>query len=734
MFCLPGELFQEHGRNAEGMAAYTCRRGHDSCHSKDGKTGQAPLLLLLPAILLISLLLSGSGTAGDIIGLDASWQVTERGMDSEEENSSSYNQRYHLQWNPRITRALSMDTDMNYSRYWTTGRGTREIISPALNLLLQNDLFLMQFNGYVTETRNSDRRDLSDHTWEALLKSNWDTLYRPSLSMIVGRNQLGDSEEVPLTDSEREWYEFIAQWERERLQTYYSYYSQVLTDYVEGTEYDEGRHFGRIDYSRFFLDRRGQFSISEQITDSTTDFTAVAGEGETVNIAVSLSQGLAGIDPTPEQGSLPGNPALIDGNRNTTAFVIELQQTANLGIKTDLQRVDVLHVYTGELDPLFVDDTSGLRWDLYTSRDNIDWRRTRVNVPTTYNRDEFRYEVDVSGTEDIYLKLVVTGWPVTISIPVAEIQAFRRQSGEDGRIDETQGFTKYLTDFNVRYAPTVDTRASYSLVWENYEHTPGNDRDRLFQSGSFQWLHSIYFVPTLIVNQTKTDNSETTDSLYRSYGLSIRSTPLPTLDTTLSFTRNESYEDDEAFSRNHTINLLTSAILYPNLESTLDINVIFNENDIVDRSSEAYGIRWTLTGRLRPDLLADLITEYGSNTQDLAEAGREEDTGGRTTVNINYRPSDRLSFLLNASQGYGEKWENYQTFIFDTNLSILRTAKTHVILGYRINAFQEDTVNNFNCRWSWSISEYLTLQSFANYLITEEDNIWAVNARLSARF
>jgi len=686
---------------------------------------------LLPVCFLL-VLLAGAIARADDLNLDATWRISEQGMENEE-NISAYDQRYHAQWNPMLTRALTMDTSMDYNHNWTGGRGTREIITPTLNLDLKNDLFQAEFNGLATQTNYSDGIDQSISSWETALRSTWQYSLWPYLGFIFGQDRTSDSEMVHLTDSDREWYQFSAGWDYEALGTYYSYFSEKRSDHVEGTEYDEGRHFGRLDYSRFYLNGRGQFTLAQQVTDSTTDIDAEVGGGGSVNIAVSLTQGLAGVDPIPELGVLPVNPALIDGNRNTTAFVIRLQETANLGVRADLQLVDLLYVYTGDLDPLLLSETGDLRWDLYTSQNGNDWQRERVSPPTSYNRDQSRYEVDVRGVEGVYLKLVVTGWPATLAVPVTEIEAYRRQTGTDGKFEETQGYTRYVTDFNIYYLPTSATRASYSLTRDYNDSRLGNDRDRLFQSGNFQWMFNRYFTPSLTVNNTSTTNTETADELYRSYGLNIRSTPLPTLDATFGITRNEHYEDDEAVSNNNVYSLLASAILYPNLETTLDINFLTNNNEEVDQASNAFGIRWTLTGRLRQDLFAELITEYGINTVDFAEVGSTDESGGRTTVNVNYRLSERASFILNASQGYGDQWANYQTMYFSSTFSVIRTAKSQVILGYQLNANREETINNFSCNWSWNISEYLTFQTFANYLISDE-NIWGINARLTARF
>ena len=668
----------------------------------------------------------------EVVGLDASWQASERGRDSEDENLSAFNQRYHLRWNPQVTRTIFLDTNMDYSRNWTTGAGTREIISPTLDLQLRNDLFVAGINGIITETNNSNSRDQRSNSWEASLGSNWEYPYWPNVSGVIGNNRIRDSADI--MDNERSWSELVVDWQLDDFQAYYSYYLQDRTDYAERSSRDERTHFGRIDYTRSFLEYRGQVTFSQQVTRSRTDFRAALGTDGSVNVGVNLSRGFSGVDNTPERGRLPSNPALVDGNRERVAYTVQLHEFANLGVKTDFQVVDLLYLYTGSIDPILLDETSELRWDLYSSSDGIEWNLERVQPATVYNRDENRYEVAVGGLKTIYLKLVVTGWPPVLKVPITEIAAFRTESGSGGGVIEDQRYSKYVTDLNLRFDPTLNTRLIYSLVWDDSAYDPGNNRQRLFQTGSFRWLYNKYFIPTVTINDTATTNSDLMDTLQRSYALSIRSTPIPTLESVFSVTRNENYEDDELINTNHTINLLNSATLYPNLDTTLDLNVVFNNNRQVDSSNEAMGIRWTLTGRLRSSLIMDFITEYGTNTLDFTELITDEDAGGRTTLNINWRPSDLVSVLVNGSLGYGEKWVNYQAFVLDARFSVVRTDKTQVILGYRANATREETLQSLSYNWSWNISRYLTLQSIASYMLSEDDTLWALNAQLTARF
>ncbi len=691
----------------------------------------------LLAIILCGIFFVHNQAWGEFIAADAIWRFSEIGSDNTEEqdNISSYSQRYHLQWAPQVSRSIFIDTNMNYSKTWTTGAGSREILSPTANLLLLNDLFRAELNGLVNQTNNTQSSNKTDTTWEGLLSSNWEYQFWPQLSLTVGQNWLSDDESPPILDTDRSWAEFTAEWAYNDFEAYYSYYQQNENDGHQQSSLDETKHFAKFDYQQLFSAGRGQFSLSQQFTSSTTDYTTALGEDGTAYLMISLSQAYAGVDNTPDRGPIPSNSGLIDRNTDAVAYTIVQHQVANLAIKTDFQAIDRLYVYTPELDPLIVSEADKIRWDLYSSEDGNEWELVQNNPSTTYDRDQNRYIISIASLQAIYVKLVITAWPTTMDMPITEIEAFRRESGTGSELVDRQEYTKYLTDFNVRFDPTTNTRLTYSLVWDDSEYNTGNDRNRLFQSASVRWLYNKYFIPTFTINNTDTKNSEIADTTRRSYGLIIQSTPLPTLEGSISLTRNENYEDDTLTDSNHTITLLTSAELYPDLESTLDINIIFNKNEELDTSTEeALGIRWSLTARLRESLVADLIAEYESNTLDLSEVTNEEDSGGRITLNLNWRPSDLVSVIANASQGYGDRWTNYQSFLLDSKFAVLRTRKTQLILGYRVSSTSDETLQDFNYNWSWNISPYLTFQSLANYILSEDENVWTVSARLTARF
>ncbi len=671
------------------------------------------------------------------LSLDASWRTDISGQDTSQKTMQRYLQRYYLQWSPLISEAIGLNADMDYNQSWATGQGTREMISPRLNLNVRNDIFLARLSGYVNSIHGTDRADLLTRSWETSLASAWDYRWWPALEVRTGGSRVDDGETVHAINSDSNWRELLTSWNyNKKLKLNYNYYKSLNTDDVGHSETDQVRHFGRLEYRDRFWRNRVMFHFSQQIDRTNIDFAARTGAGGTASVPVPVSQAMAGDDATPETGTLPALPALIDGDTSTSAVSISFGKPVNLAIMTNLQPVDTIYVYTTKDDALLTADTSSLRWDLYSSDDGTIWKKEITDAGTVFNKDEFRFEVNAGGVKGVYLKLVVTGWPASLNVHVTELEAYRRLAGDNGHVSNRQLTTNYKTDLGLGLNPTKDTRFAYTLSWNKNDSNQGNDRDRLDQSAVFKWLYNRYFQPSVTVNSTIENNSESADRESRSYGLTIFSRPLDTLESSLGLTRYESYKDGQRLSTNHTINWLNSATLYPGLTSDFDLYLNFNTNEKTDQSSHYLGASLRMTSRMRDNLVVDLVTDY--NAADVSSIGTSNSgsnrSEGNTSIQANYRPSDMLAFLLQGTLGYGDGGDKRSSMLFDSQLSVLRTNKTHVTLGYRLNAIQEEMINSFNFKWSWNLSGYLTLNTNANYLMMEEGDSWNLNARLNASF
>jgi len=692
---------------------------------------------LIPVIIFsvaFGLLSAAVVMAAGPVRIESTWRVQAMDDSQQDQSVQRYNQRYYLQWSPRVTRAINFNGVVDYNQGWATGQGTRETMAPNVNIDVQNDLFLAHLSGSLNNIYNSDSRDLLTRSWETGMENVPEGIWMPRFELRFGQSWEDDGENIPTIDTGTNWHELLADWQYlKRFKLSYSYYQSRNTDDARHNESDQKRHLGRFDYMDRFWNNRVMVHFSQQINQTDTDFNALVDESGFAEVPVTVSRGLAGQDATPETGALSSNPSLIDGNLTVAAYSINFGEPVNIGIQTDLQTVDRIYVSTTRDDGLLIADTNALTWDLYSSNDGVTWQRRVINASTVFNAEKYRFEVDAGGVKAVYIKLVVTGWPSAIVVRVSEISAYRLLSGSH-QVSIRQRTTNYKTNMGLGLMPTTDTRMNYSLSWEQSDISEGNDRDRLYQSAGFQWLCNRYFQPSVTIGSTVTGNSGTADTENRNYALTIVSRPLDTLESSLGLSRYESYEDNQKRSTGHSVNWNNSAILYPGLTSELDLYLNMNNNEETGNTSSSVGTVLSLTSRMRDDLVAELRTSYNGNNVGFVGSDTEAQSGGRTSLQLNYRPSDMLSLLLNGNLGYGDNGDRMSSILFDSRLAVLRTNKTHVTLGYSLNAIQVDTIQTLDGNWSWDLSQYLSLGANANYLIKESGDSWNINGTLNARF
>ncbi len=692
------------------------------------RAGFLPTAALLTCACILT---AGPGAAGPL-GLGVSWRtdISSRGTSQQQTT-----QRYYLQWSPRISSAIGLNAAIDYNRSRTSGQAAREIISPSLKLDVRNDIFLASLSGNVNSSHSAGGPDLLSRSWEAGLAGARTYRWWPALQVRTGGSRADDG----AAHSSNTWRGLLAAWDyNKKLKLNYNYYQSQNTNDAGHSETVQTRHFGRLDYQDRFWHNRVMFHFSQQVNRTNSDFTARTGPGGTALVPVPVSRALAGDDATPATGTLPSAPALIDGNTATSVVSIGFGRPVNLAIMTNLQPVDTIYVYTTRDNALLTADTASLHWDLYASEDGVTWQRKITNAGTVFNKDKFRFEVNAAGVKGVYLKLVVTGWPAALDVQVTELAAYRLQGGTNGCVSNRQLTSNYKTDLGLGLNPTAATRLAYNLSWSKDDNNQGNDRDRLNQSAVFSWLYNRYFQPSVTVSSSIENNSESVGRESRSYGLTIFSRPLDTLESSLGLTRSESYEDGQRLSTSHSINWLNSATLYPGLTSNLDLYLNFNTNDKTGQAGQQLGASFRMTSRLRDNLVVNLFTDYNANNVNNAAAGAAAAASassgtGSTSIQANYRPSDMLSFLLQGTTNYGAGG-GQSSMLFNSQLAVLRTHKTQVSLGYRLNVIPAETVNGFNFRWSWNLSSYLTLNANANYLMMEKGNSWNLNARISASF
>ncbi len=685
------------------------------------------------------------------ITLYGNWRAGFNGSDRDDSVNgfTDFRHRYDVRWTPLVTGRINLNADVGYTNNWVRDKGTRQILNPSMNIGVNNDIFAFGFDSYMVLNSLDNGPDRTTTAWNVDLSSSWDRYLWPRLSMSAGQRQ----EDIDYSGSSRpdgdSLYSFAttsAFWEWNRLDMMYSYLLAQTDDSASGSVYDQASHTAQLNYQDSFWDNRMNFGFSQHYYQITSEYTF--DQGATPRVSVPLTNGRAGNDFTPLTGALPANAALVDGNRDAAAFTIQVQQPANLAAQTNFNPIDRLYVYTTKDNNLLLADTAAVTWDLYTSNDGITWQRIRENVPSSFNSDEFRFEVITGSVQAFFVKLVATGWIPGLDIGVTELEAYTTPRGGAG--GSTSKTTQHKTNLFLGVAPTRSTNFTYSFSWDQADYTGVNEAEteQIVHTARFNWFVSRYFNPSIgfsdvIQNYTLTDDTEN-----RTYNLSLRSTPIPTVDSTLTFLYGEYYKNSERNTTNYNINFNTLATLYPDLTTEFNVGYARYRSDLDYDESDSLYFRWVLRSRLRETLSADLTTEYSTYDAQyeiippshLDHGGVTLDSSGgstgQTSLNVSWRPSSLLSCSLNGVSTYGDAQDTAQTMVFTADYLALRTAKTNLMFNYRFNysTRDSDTINNFGFVWGWDFSNFFILRTTGNYVVSSGVNSWNLTTQLTAKF
>ena len=203
--------------------------------------------------------------------------------------------------------------------------------------------------------------------------------------------------------------------------------------------------------------------------------TAARGRTGEVDVPVTPFGGLAAVSDLPVTARLSQNPLIVDGNLTAGAGIDigvsappDDPQARNIGLDF-LNRAEVnrILVWVDRELPREVADT--FSWDIYSSSDNVTWKRHVTVSAAPFGPFENRFEILFTKITARYVKVVTKPLSVTVAqssrftdVFVTEVQAFlRRPAGEIGaRLAQTT----HLVNTDVR----LRVLDSPSLFYEGY--------------------------------------------------------------------------------------------------------------------------------------------------------------------------------------------------------------------------------------------------------------------------
>ncbi len=676
-------------------------------------------------LLILTGILSWEGvTLAGTLGLSGNWQYQHTGNG---EDCDSYQQNYNLDFGHEMTEAMTLSGSVRYNNNWNEGRVT-ETLYPTLDFRVSNDIFRLDFSGTATERMNSEGPDQSDRSWDARWDSAWSRDWWPEFRLRYGEGLSWDDQTPHVVDKDSSQMGLDIDWETAwdiiPAKTFYSYYRNEGTDKVTSLDDTNESHYARLQLGRSFWANRFAFSFSQQYSMNHQESEGPIGTPR----PRTISKCMAGEDDTPDEDTLPDNLELIDHDYETSALVIEPDEdlTMNIGVKVDSQQIDLFYFYTVEdLSPADRD----FRWDLWVSEDGDEWKRKAIDLTSIYNLSFHRFEIDIPGVKANYLKLV-TKPTLANAVSFSEVEVMRRAVSEK----EERDFENYMTDLGLGFRLTTDLNLNYSLSLEksksDSDYNEDRSQDRRTQAGTLAWTPSPYFSPSLNVSECQQNNNgdnETRqpDTLTRSYSFSITSAPLPTLDLSSSVTRSENYEDDKKISTTDSYCLYTTAVLFPDLDSSLDITYSTTDDEEQDEDTRTFGARTYLTARLSPKLTADLTGEYNKSM------GETDSVSKDAVLTLNWRPSD--IFSLRGSANYTWEEDEACRSNYTVAMSVVPSDKTQVNLNYSY-ADSTSTTENYGISCNWTINRIFSMNLNGSYQIKEDEKPWSISGQLAVRF
>jgi hypothetical protein len=579
-------------------------------------------------------------------------------------NFDRFDQRYNLDISKNIYPYLIFSTgsiyEYNKLTSETEGDRTRfreEILRPFAELTLNNPIYQagVSYRGFRIEEDISDlpetRSDRDEYTATVGMTPSkrypdWNFTFRRTLT----------DDDPKTIDEQLDVYFFETQYNPiTNLLADYSYTRRDTDDKLRNFDTKEQTHFGKIAYSKDFLDQRLFMNTGYNIRYNKLEFPRSA----TLDSPLVRAAGLSSLDNTPDDGpALTNNPALIDGNLFASAGLdlgLNGDQTTstNIGLDFGLSLdVDQIRIWVDRRLSAAVADS--FSWRVYTSPDNLDtstWTLWATVFPADFATFDNRFEIRFPEVNTRFIKVVtealapaVPGSAQFPNIFVTEMEAFVTVSGEEIG-NETKTIDQNF-NFNVRGQISDRTVAGYNLLYTRQDQDPFDiERSQLTNDLFFNHIFNQIF--SITGTGQRTDSSfENEDTTTYNYGASLVAAWLNTFSQSLTYSG--TYLDEElGDAYQNSIFLRNNATLYRGWSLFLDGGYGWEEP--VQSNSQI--TTWTLRSgtNIKPNNKISLNLNYLYTRTDQPDLEIGPETDQQFDIQAFFNPFDTLSLFAKVS-------------------------------------------------------------------------------------
>jgi len=654
------------------------------------------------------------------LSVSGDWEYS----DSRDE-TDEFSQNYTVDFDHRIflTPAMNVEAAVRYNHRKDRDSTTRNV-TPSLTYILQNDIFYLNLAGHANEQFNSDRNNYSNRSFDANWNSNWQAAgWVPALTANYNRNWSKDDDSPKNTDSDGTNTGFSLDWDDLPVKGFYSYNWLEDNNDVTSARFRSYNHLGRLSTDSSFWRDKGYISLSQQYS-FTKNENRVKNDGTgTALVKVNMTAYAAEADPAISI-TLPANGALTNGDKTDVAVSVNDPPDPDrmmIGIRPNFRTVHTLYLFT--VDSLSAAVSSQFTWDLYYSNDNYNWTLARSSVPASYDSTARRFEIDISGFDRDFLRIVAVDDPSADQVDFAEVEVYRKEAATGDYITVKDDQTVWSSDVDISLdiQPTLTLTANFSYEQNDYSNSPDLRTTKVNSALRWEMADSVF--ADLTGSYTLRDREDSANEEYRTYGLSLTVPLLPSVHTVGGATLSEDYEDSTKMTTTWNYDLQVVADLYSDLDSRFNLSYDQSTDEIDDETISSTRADIRLTARLVPGLVANYSADYNKTS------GQSEIID--MDLDFNWRTSEVL-VLRSAIRQTWQSGEDKTLLSCGFDFALTRKMEIAFNAGYEINP---DNRYVTAVDWRWTMSDNLSLVTTGSYEDgDDQDEEWTILSRLNARF
>ncbi len=623
-------------------------------------------------------------------------------------------QSYSLSASRDITSAISVGGNIRYTTTEQQSSDKTSTLTPSLSFGITNDLFRYNLSGSQNERKTGSGPTSTTRSWTNSISTNFPNQRWPQFRLSYGETDDSDDAKPSTIDSDSKNFSGSVDYTWQFIKLLYNYRNDTTKDRINSSKTTTIGHSTNVQMTKDLFDDRISLSASHQYSIITTKVSTTTVDGQ-VLVDLVASAAYAGIDNTPEDGTLPALPTLNDQDFFTSSGVgiPAVGDHLNLALQLNLQTFKRLEFY---FDRLLTNDTQNrLNWTFYTSLDNNIWSPLAVIPSLTYIEEDNRsiarviFPSPVSGVR--YIKAVVTADAGLDNAFFSEILAQDEINGSAGTVSNDYTSENYQTSITYRPWEPLQVGYSFSRSRTNSDRSPLSIQDDHTLSSHLN-LNRFFMVSTSLstnIDKIKGQEKRKTDSAAISY----QATPVDTITFSLNGTLSDYYTGSFKERSTTSISTTLATVIVPDLTANISYQTDTSKDHIDKSKSTNDSYTLNLMARINPRL--NLSYYYSYN---------EVETHN---VSLLFHPSDLLSFTANAM--LTDATESYSTSV---HYRLTRKIQTDAHYVYS----KTDGDNSYGSRLNinWDISSFLSIRQSFDWRNDSEGDRWSGLITVSYNF